>query len=148
MKRDQPSQTTSFSVPVIAMSRPSSTRSSARWQLDGQQLAVPAGIFRDLVSARGKRAALGFGQFPYLDCPHLLRPSSFAAALAYPVRSPIESVPRIPTDIPRNGDAGGSKPIRGSSGQSPVLGARTLTNRERQRCLAQMVLPALPCSLE
>jgi hypothetical protein len=27
-------------------------------QLDCQQLAVPAGIFRDLVSARGKRAAL------------------------------------------------------------------------------------------
>jgi hypothetical protein len=102
---------------------------AARWPA----ARSPSRHFPRSCVGKGNRAALGFGQFPHLDCPHLLRPSSFAAALAYPVRSPIESVPRFPTDIPRNGDAGGSKPIRGSSGQSPVLGARTLTNRTGEK---------------
>jgi hypothetical protein len=53
------SQTESFSVPVIAMSRPSSTRRLGEvGQVDGQQLAVPAGIFRDLVSARASARRL------------------------------------------------------------------------------------------
>src|SRR6266699_3563401 len=83
------SQTESFSVPVIAMSRPSSTRRLGEvGQLDGKQLAVPAGIFRDRVSARASARRLASERFPHLDCRHLLRPSSFAAALAYPVRSP------------------------------------------------------------
>ena len=41
-------------------------------QLDGQELAVPAGILGDLVVGEGERAALGLGQSLQLDCRHLL----------------------------------------------------------------------------
>ncbi len=41
-------------------------------QLDCQALAVPAGIFPDLVVGKREGAPLGFRQSPYLDCGDLL----------------------------------------------------------------------------
>jgi hypothetical protein len=52
---------------------------AARWPA----ARSPSRHFPRSCVGKGNRAALGFGQFPHLDCPHLLRPSSFAAAIAH-----------------------------------------------------------------
>ena len=138
------SQTESFSVPVIAMSRPSSTRRLGEvGQLDGQQLAVPAGIFRDLVSARASARRLASERFPHLDCRHLLRPSSFAAALAYPSSESHSSLPRFQLTF-RKMEMLEVRSQYGFERTIPSVWAQPGT----PPCWAQMVLPALPCSLE
>jgi hypothetical protein len=134
-QRFQASQTESFSVPVNRYVAPGG-------QLDGQQFAVPAGIFRDLVSARASARRLASERFPHLDCRHLLRPNSFAAALAYPFGVP-SSLPRFQLTF-RKMEMLEVRSQYGFERSIPGVWAQLGT----PPCWAQMVLPALPCSLE
>src|SRR6516165_2596111 len=51
-------------------------------QLNRQALAVPAGIFSDLVVRKGERAPLGFRQPPYLDCRDSLETQQLSCCIA------------------------------------------------------------------
>ena len=84
-------RTESFSVPVTAMSRPSSTRSSAS---SGSSMASSSRHFPRSCCRQGQARGAWLRTVPAPRLPAPVKAKQLCCGVAYPVRSPIGSVPR------------------------------------------------------
>jgi hypothetical protein len=70
-------------------------------QLDCQALAIPGGIFPDLVVGKREGAPLGFGQSPYRDCGDLLEIEQLCRCCDVRLPAFCENLPAFPANAGR-----------------------------------------------